>query len=66
MKKRRNPTNEIKESIIKMLLRKEKELNMTDEYAIEFGIISLLRRQYARGDITQESLFHWLKQEGLM
>ena len=66
MKKRRNPTNEIKESIIKMLLRKEKELNMTDEYVIEFGIISLLRRQYARGDITQESLFHWLKQEGLM
>ena len=49
-----------------MLLRKEKELNMTDEYVIEFGIISLLRRQYARGDITQESLFHWLKQEGLM
>lgn len=76
-KRHRNPTEaelielsttlkeNTKTNILKMLQIVENQLNDFG-LILEYGVISLLRRQYARGDIDRETLFHWLRVEGLL
>lgn len=76
-KRHRNPTEselielsaalreDTKTNILKMLQIVENQLNASG-LTLEYGVISLLRRQYARGDIDRETLFHWLRVEGLL
>lgn len=54
-----------KSNLLKMLKLVENELGASN-LLVEFGVVSLLRRQYDRGDIDRETLFHWLRVEGLL
>jgi hypothetical protein len=57
--------NETKKYILDHLEAIEKHYNES-EFVIEYATMSLLRRQFARGDIDRETLFYWLKTEGLV
>lgn len=55
---------ETKKNIIEMIYIVEGEL-MKEGNIPAAVILSLLRRQFTRGDIDQETLLYWLKVEGL-
>lgn len=56
--------NETKKYILDYFETIEQYYNETG-LILEYATLSLLRRQFARGDIDRETLFYWLKTEGL-
>jgi hypothetical protein len=56
---------ETKKNIIDMIYEVEGQLMQAGNTPAAI-ILSLLRRQFARGDIDQETLFYWLRVEGLV
>jgi hypothetical protein len=74
----KNPTENTKLIELNEIIQTETKNNILDAlYTVENQLalagdmhasitLSLLRRQFSRGDIDQKTLFYWLKTEGLI